>query len=462
MSSTLLELKPEELTRYRTERDPLGEKRVPDDVLYGVQTLRALENFQISSLRMDHSLITAFAEIKKAAAATHLDLGKLDEPSGKAIIHAAEELIEGQWRHEFALDVFQAGAGTSYNMNVNEVIANRALEIIGRARGEHEVINPNDHVNKSQSTNDVMPTAMRIASIRGLRLLVDVLRELETSFAKKSEEFAGIDKSGRTHLHDAVPMKLGDEFLAYAQNTRRATDRLASVEESLLEVPLGGTAVGTGTNSSPEYAKLALDKLREITSLPLKESTQRVALQQSLGDFMALSAALSCLAVELSKIANDLRLLNSGPHTGFNEIELAALQPGSSIMPGKVNPAVAEMLNMVSFHVLGHDAAITHCAHAGQLELNVMMPYVAYALLESLHVMRNAVATFDEKCVRLIKPHPEKMKEYAERSVGVAALYNDERGFMGAAELAKKAIDTGKSVNEIVEEEKTESGDGEK
>jgi len=457
-----LELKPEEVARYRTERDPLGEKRVPDDVLYGVQTMRALENFQISSLRMDHSLITAFAEIKKAAASTHLELGKLDEPIANAIIQAAEELIEGQWRHDFTLDVFQAGAGTSYNMNVNEVIANRALEMIGRARGEHEVINPNDHVNKSQSTNDVMPTAMRIASIRGLRLLVEVLRELETSFAKKSEEFAGIDKSARTHLHDAVPMKLGDEFLAYAQNTLRATDRLASVEESLLEVPLGGTAVGTGTNSSREYAPLALEKLREITRLPLKESKQRVALQQSLGDFMTLSAALSCLAVELSKIANDLRLMNSGPHTGLNEIELAALQPGSSIMPGKVNPAVAEMLNMVSFHVLGQDAAITHCAHAGQLELNVMMPYVAYALLESLHVMRNAVATFDEKCVRLIKPHEEKLGEYAERSVGVAALHNEERGFMGAAELAKKAIDTGKSINEIVEEEKAESGDGEK
>jgi aspartate ammonia-lyase len=462
VSSILLELNPEEATRYRTERDPLGEKRVPDDVLYGVQTLRALENFQISSLRIDHSLITAIAEIKKAAASAHLELGKLHEPIAKAIIYAAEEVIEGQWQQEFALDVFQAGAGTSYNMNVNEVIANRALEILGRARGEHEVINPNDQVNKSQSTNDVMPTAMRIASIRGLRLLVEMLRELEKSFATKADQFVDIEKSGRTHLHDAVPMKLGDEFRAYAQNTRRATDRLASVEASLLEVPLGGTAVGTGTNASPDYAQLVVKKLEDLTGLPLKESEQRVALQQSLGDFMALSAALSCLAVELSKIANDLRLLNSGPHTGFNEIELAALQPGSSIMPGKVNPAVAEMLNMVSFHVLGHDTAITHCAQAGQLELNVMMPYVAYALLESLHVMRNAVAMFDEKCVRLIKPHPEKTREYAERSVGVAALYNEERGFMGAAELAKKAIDTGKSVREVVEEEKAESNDGKK
>jgi aspartate ammonia-lyase len=452
-SNIELDMKPEPAIRYRTERDPLGEKRVPDNVLYGIQTLRALENFQISNLRIDYSLIVAFAEIKKAAALAHLKLKKLDQSIARAMIQAADEIIAGEWRKQFELDVFQAGAGTSYNMNVNEVIANRALEILGRRRGDYETIEPNDDVNKGQSTNDVMPTAMRIACIRGLRLLVEKLNELEKSFARKAEEFAGIDKSGRTHLHDAVPMKLGDEFRAYAQNIRRATDRLASVEDSLLEVPLGGTAVGTGTNAAPEYAEHALTNLRDITRLPVIGTQERVALQQSLGDFLALSAGLSCLAVELSKIANDLRLLNSGPHTGLNEIELAALQPGSSIMPGKVNPAVAEMLNMVSFHVMGQHAAVTHCAQAGQLELNVMMPYVAYALLEALPIMHNAVATFDEKCVRLIKAHPEKLREYAERSVGVAALYNEERGFMGAAELAKKAIDTGKSVKEVVAEE---------
>jgi len=438
---------------YRTERDPLGEKRVPADVLYGVQTLRALENFQISGLRMDHALIIAFAEIKKAAALANLELDELDKPIGKALVQAADELIKGQWREQFSLDVFQAGAGTSYNMNVNEVIANRALEILGRQRGDYKTIEPNDHVNKAQSTNDTMPTAMRIASVRGLWLLVDALKELEKSFAKKADEFADVEKSGRTHLHDAVPMKLGEEFSAYADNVHRATARLAAVEDSLLEVPLGGTALGTGTNASTEYAELAIENLREITGLQLKESKQRVALQQSLGDFLALSAALSGLAVELSKIANDLRLMNSGPHTGFNEIDLAALQPGSSIMPGKVNPAVAEMMNMVSFHVMGHHTAVTHCAQAGQLELNVMMPYVAYALLEALQIMRNAVTTFDANCVRLIKAHPEKMREYAERSVGVAALYNEERGFMGAAELAQKAVEKGKSVKEIVAEE---------
>jgi aspartate ammonia-lyase len=440
-------------TSYRTERDPIGEKKVPAGALYGVQTQRALENFQISNLRIDHSLIVAMAEIKKAAAMTHLELGKHDRPLGEAIIKAADELIEGQHKEQFSLDVFQAGAGTSYNMNVNEVIANRALEILGRKRGDYEVIEPNDDVNKAQSTNDVMPTAMRMSCVRSLRPLIDALTELEESFADKSKEFKDIQKSGRTHLHDAVPMTLGEEFCGYANNTHRVTERLSSAEEWLLEVPLGGTAVGTGTNAKPEYVEVVVEKLRKITNLPLKASKERVALQQSLGDFLELSSQLACTCVELSKIANDLRLLNSGPHTGFNEIELPALQPGSSIMPGKVNPAVAEMLNMVSFHVMGHHTAITHCAHAGQLELNVMMPYVAYAMLESLHVMRNAVATFDEKCVRLIKPHPDKLREYAERSVGVAALYNEERGFMGAAELAQKAIESGKSVKEVVDEE---------
>lgn len=444
---------PKRTRDYRVERDPIGEKRVPAGALYGVQTLRALENFQISGLRIERSLIKAFAEIKKAAAEAHLEIKELDEPIAKAIVQAAQEIIDGKWADQFSLDVFQAGAGTSYNMNVNEVIANRALELLGRPRGDYEHIDPNDKVNKAQSTNDVMPTAMRIAAVRGLRLLLDALAELEKSFAKKGQEFAKVEKSGRTHLHDAVPMTLGDEFSAYAFNVQRATQRLRALEDSLLEIPLGGTAVGTGTNAPPEFAPRAIARLNEITGLELKESPQRVASQQSLGDFVALSAGLSCLLVEVSKIANDLRLMNSGPHAGLDEIGLPALQPGSSIMPGKVNPAVAEMMNMVSFHVMGHHWAITHAAEAGQLELNVMMPYVAYALLESLQIMRNAIATFDEKCVRLIKAHPEKLCEYSERSVGRAALYNEERGFMGAAKLAQDAIEQGKSVEEVVAEE---------
>jgi aspartate ammonia-lyase len=439
---------------YRTERDPLGEKRVPAAALFGVQTLRAKETFQISKLRMNEALITAFAEIKRAAAEANLQNKQLDADIGKAIITAADEIIDGKWRDQFDLDVFQAGAGTSYNMNANEVIANRALDLLGFERGDQDRVSPNDHVNKSQSTNDVMPTAMRVTTVRMLRDLISALDSLATSFEKKGGEFQKIQKSGRTHLHDAVPMTLGDEFNAYAANVRRSTDRLKAAEEPLYEVPLGGTAVGTGVNAKPDYKRLAVKNLKQITKLPLRESDNPVPLTHSLGDFVAVSATLRCLAVELSKIANDLRLLNSGPHTGFNEIELPATQPGSSIMPGKVNPAVAEMLNMVCFHVIGNDTAITMCGEAGQLELNVMMPYVAYALLESLEVMEAAVRTFDEKCASVIRAHEDQCATYAERTVGKAALHNEELGFLGASELAQKAIDTGKSIDEVLAEDK--------
>src|SRR5215213_7761644 len=439
---------------FRIERDPLGEKRVPADALFGIQTLRAKESFQISKLRVHPALITAYAEIKLAAAETNLRNKQLDEDVGKAITRAAREIIDGNWRAQFDLDVFQAGAGTSYNMNVNEVIANRALDILGFERGDHECINPNDHVNKSQSTNDVMPTAMRITAVRLLRKLIASVDSLASSFEEKGEEFQKIEKSGRTHLHDAVPMTLGDEFTAYAANVRRSCDRLEAAEAPLLEIPLGGTAVGTGVNTKSKYKELAVKRLSEITELPLREAANAVQLTQSLGDFVAVSATLRCLAVELSKIANDLRLLNSGPHTGLNEIELPAVQPGSSIMPGKVNPAVAEMLNMVCFHVIGHDTAITMAAEAGQLEVNVMMPYVAYALVESLDVMAAAVHTFDEKCVRVIRAHPDQCRMYAERTVGKAALHNEELGFMGASELAKKAIESGKSIDEVLAEDR--------
>jgi aspartate ammonia-lyase len=439
---------------YRIERDPLGEKRVPSDVLFGIQTLRARETFQISNLRIHAELITALAEIKRAAAEANLRNKQLDTKIARAIIDAADEIIDGQWREQFDLDVFQAGAGTSYNMNMNEVIANRALELLGFERGDHERISPNDHVNKSQSTNDVMPTAMRISAIRLLRKLITALETLTHSLNEKAQEFKDIQKSGRTHLHDAVPMKLGDEFAAYAANVRRSCERLQATESPLLEVPLGGTAVGTGVNTKPHYKEIEIERLEKITGLPLRQADNAVALTNSLGDFVAVSAILRCLAVELSKIANDLRLMNSGPHTGFNEIELPATQPGSSIIPGKVNPGVAEMLNMVCFHVIGNDAAITVCGEAGQLELNVMMPYVAYALLESLQVMEAAVRTFDEKCARVIRAHQDQCATYAERTVGKAALHNEELGFLGASELANKAIETGKSIDEIRAEER--------
>jgi aspartate ammonia-lyase len=446
-------MKAQQKKAFRVEKDPLGEKEVPADALYGVQTARALENFRISSLRIHPGFFRAYAEIKRAAAEANIETGKLETKKGKVIIKAANELIAGKWADQFDLDVFQAGAGTSYNMNINEVIANRALEILGLERGDHDEINPNDDVNKSQSTNDTMPTAMRITAVRLLKEVCEALDKLTEAFDGKAKEFAKYEKSGRTHLHDAVPMTLGDEFGAYAANLKRAVDRLRFHEACLLEIPLGGTAVGTGTNADKKYAPLAIKKLGEITELKLKEAKNKVASQSSLGDFVALSASLRCLCVELQKIANDLRLMNSGPHTAMFEIELPAKQPGSSIMPGKVNPAMAEMMNMVCFHIAGHDSAIAACGEAGQLELNVMMPYVAYALFESLDVMTKAAATFDKECVREIKPRPKEMKRFLERSVGQAALLNEELGFMGAAEIAMKAMEEEKTIREIAEHE---------
>jgi aspartate ammonia-lyase len=440
---------------FRIERDPIGDKRVPAGALYGVQTTRALENFQISSLRIHPGFITAIAEIKKAAAETNVATGVLTPDIGGAIVSAADEVIAGHWRDQFQLDVFQAGAGTSYNMNVNEVVANRALELLGSRRGEYHRINPNDHVNKSQSSNDVIPTAIRITTHRLATRCVDALQALGDSFIAKGDEFRDVVKAGRTHLHDATPIKLGEEFRAYGRNVHRATSGLRRTMELLLEVPLGGTAVGTGINTHPDYASQAVSRLSAMTRLPLKEAADRIQLQQSVGDFVAVSGVLRSIAVELGKIANDLRLLNSGPHTGFAEIELPALQPGSSIMPGKVNPAVAEMLNMVCFHVIGRDQAIAICGEAGQLELNVMMPYIAFGLFEALDLMTAAVRTFDDKCVKLIEADRERCREFCEHSVGLAALHNDELGFMGAAALAKRAMETGRTIDDLLEEHRS-------
>ncbi|MEO5821722.1 MAG: aspartate ammonia-lyase [Vicinamibacteraceae bacterium] len=442
----------------RIERDPIGDLEVPLRALYGIQTARALDTFQISSVRNHPALTTAFAEIKKAAALANMASGGLDDRRGRAIVRAADEVIAGQWRDHFPLDAFQAGAGTSSNMNMNEVLANRALELLGYGRGDYGQLHPNDHVNRSQSTNDTMPTAIRIAALRLLGALSTAVDGLVDAFEAKAIEWAEVRKAGRTHLHDATPMTLGQECDAYAANIRRAGDRLRAQESLLAEVPLGGTAIGTGINTPPGFAALAVAHLGAITSLPLREAPNRIAAQQSLGDFVALSGALRGLAVELGKIANDLRLLSSGPHTGLDEIELPALQPGSSIMPGKVNPVVAEMLNMVCFHVIGHDVAITMAGDAGQLELNVMLPYVAYALLDSLDVMAHAVDVFDTKTVRLLKAHPDRCAYFAERTVGAATALNEELGFQGAAEVAQEAIRSGRSVAEVMAERRAAGG----
>jgi len=370
-------------------------------------------------------------------------------------------VVAGHWRDQFDLDAFQAGAGTSTNMNVNEVVANRALELLGFARGDYGQLHPNDHVNRSQSTNDTMPTAMRIAAARLSRALTAAAEALADGFEAKAAEWKDVRKAGRTHLHDATPLTLGQECAAYAANIRRAAARIRAQEPALVEIPLGGTAIGTGVNTPPDFVAFVVPQLAAITGLPLVPAADRIASQQSLGDFVALSGSLRGLAVEVSKIANDLRLLSSGPHTGLDEIELPALQPGSSIMPGKVNPVVAEMMNMVSFHVIGHDVAITLCGEAGQLELNVMLPYVAYALLESLEVLAHAVTTFDVKTVRLMEAHVERCRSYAERTVGAATALNLELGFQGAAEVAQEAIRSGRTVDEVMAERRTrETGTG--
>jgi aspartate ammonia-lyase len=449
---------PRTVEPQRVERDPIGEREVPLKALYGIQTARALDTFQISTARVHPALISAYAEIKKAAALANTAAGALDERRGKAIIRAAEEVIGGQWREHFPLDAFQAGAGTSTNMNVNEVLANRALELLGYGRGDYGQLHPNDHVNRSQSTNDTMPTAMRVAALRLLRSLLEAVDGLVGAFEDRAMAWADVRKAGRTHLHDATPMTLGQEFRAYAVNVGRAADRLRGVEGPLGDLPLGGTAIGTGINAAPGFAAAAVGHLAAMTGLPLREAQDRIASQQSLGDFVAVSGALRGLAVELGKIANDLRLLSSGPHTGLDEIELPALQPGSSIMPGKVNPVVAEMMNMVCFHVIGHDVAITMAGEAGQLELNVMLPFVAHALLDSLEVMTGAVRTFDTKTVRLLTAHPDRCAYFAERTVGAATALNDELGFQGAAEVAQEAMRSGRTVAEVVAERRRGKG----
>ena len=440
--------------QFRLESDPLGEVRVPSHAMYGVQTRRALENFQISRLRAHPLLITAFVEIKKAAAEANLQTGTLDPDIAEVIIRAADELLAGSWHDQFDLDVFQAGAGTSYNMNVNEVIANRALEMLGRRRGEYERLNPNDHVNKAQSTNDTMPTAMRTAAVRLLRRLLVALDELTASLTAKADEFADVVKSGRTHLHDATAMTLGQEFGGYADNVARAAERLRAAEAPLLEIPLGGTAVGTGVNTHPDYARVATARLGEITGLALREARNRFQSMQSLGDFVALSGALRSLAIELSKIANDLRLLSSGPHTGLDEIELPAVQPGSSIMPGKVNPVIPEVVNMVCFRVIGSDQTVTMAAEAGQLQLNVFEPVIAACIFEAQTLFINAARTLREHCIEGITVNADVCRHYVDYSIGTVTALNPVIGYERATELATEAQKTGRGILELVREQR--------
>src|SRR6188508_1898926 len=378
------------MTDTRIERDPLGEKPVPADALYGIQTLRAAENFPISGLRPLPAFVDAVVWIKLAAALTHRETGRLEPRLADAIVRAAHEVLAGRHRDQFIVDVYQAGAGTSHNMNVNEVLANRANEILGAARGSYAPVHPNDHVNMAQSTNDVIPTAMRLATLAALPHTLSALERLAYALLAKGQAFDGIVKSGRTHLQDATPIRLGQEFTAYGRTVHRHRDKLTQAADWLREMNIGGTAVGTGINAEPEYPALMVKHLQEVSGLQL---------MQSMGDIATFSGAFRAYVLDLNKIANDIRLLASGPRTGLAEILLPAVQPGSSIMPGKVNPSIAEMVNQVCYQVLGLDLTVALAVEAGQLELNVMMPVMGHNAVFGMMILGNATRVFAEKCV---------------------------------------------------------------
>jgi aspartate ammonia-lyase len=438
----------------RTEKDSLGTKEIPAAVYYGIQTARAVENYPISGMRAHSTFIQALGMIKQAAAEANQELGLVDEKRARAIVQAAKEVQQGKWDPEFVVDVFQAGAGVSLHMNSNEVIANRALEILGGALGDYSVVHPNDHVNYGQSTNDVIPTAMRLASLLELEKLYPVLDGLAAAFDAKGKEFWNILKSGRTHMQDAVPMRLGQEFAAYAGAIRRAKDAIRQSSEMLRELGLGGSAVGTGINTHPDYREKAIANLARISGQKLKPvDDMRYAMNSNLG-MAAVSSALRNLALEVIRISNDLRLLSSGPNTGFGEINLPALQPGSSIMPGKINPVMPELAAMVSFQVVGNDVAVAMAVQAGQLELNVMMPTMAYSVLQSITILTNMLRQFSERCVKGITANEKKNAFYAQSTVSLATALNPYIGYAKAAEIAKESVATGRSIIEIAREKK--------
>src|SRR5581483_9987245 len=401
---------------YRIERDPLGELKVPADAYYGVQTARAVANFPISGLRAHADLVTATILIKKAAAEANASLGRLDPDVARAIVAAADEVLGGRLRDQFVVDVYQAGAGTSHNMNANEVLANRAAEILGGDRGTYTRVHPNDHVNMGQSTNDVFPTATRLALLLGAGPLVAAARALVDGLARKGDEFADVLKTGRTHLQDAVPITLGQEFSGFAACVQAGADDVAAAAEQLQELNIGATAVGTSLNAGDEYRRLVVQNLARDTNLPLKPAVNLFRVTQSMGDVLAYSSALRRLAVELGKIASDLRLLSMGPRAGLAEIALPPVQPGSSIMPGKVNPSVPEMVNQVCFQVMGCDTTVAIACEAGQLELNVMMPVIAWNALHASSILREAMKVLRARCVDGIAANEARARELLERS----------------------------------------------
>lgn len=436
----------------RVEHDLLGDREIPIEYYFGIQTVRAMENFNISRVRLHFfpALIKGLAVVKKGAAMANCDLELLDTEKAEAIIKACDEIIAGKLKEHFVVDMVQGGAGTSTNMNANEVIANRALEIMGYGRGQYKVIHPNNHVNLSQSTNDAYPTAVKLALLFSNERLIEQVKELVKSFRAKGKEFAHIIKMGRTQLQDAVPMTLGQEFEAYAANLDEEVDRLTQNVKLFLEINMGATAIGTGINSDPDYTPLCVKHLAEVSGYPLKAAHNMIEATNDTGAFVIYSSAVKRLAVKLSKICNDLRLLSSGPRCGLNEINLPPMQPGSTIMPGKVNPVIPEVVNQVAYKVFGNDLTVTFAAEAGQLELNVMEPIIVHSMFESIEMLCNAMGTLKNKCVDGITANEEHLKQMVYNSIGLVTALNPYLGYDISTELAATALKTGRGVYELV------------
>jgi fumarate hydratase, class II len=438
----------------RTEKDPLGPLPVPNDALYGVQTVRAVQNFPISGLRPLWPLMRSQVWIKKAAALTHKETGRLDARSADAIVRAADEALDRKHDAQFIVDPYQAGAGTSLNMNVNEVLANRANEILGGKRGEYKPVHPNDHVNMAQSTNDTIPTNIRLSILAELPALVGAFETLRDALAEKGREFDHVVKAGRTHLQDAMPIRLGQEFTAYAGSIGRAIRRAQEAADYLRDLGIGGSAVGTGVTVEKEYPDLMNKYLKQITGLDVRVGEDRIQLMQSMGDPAAFSATLRGLAIDLSKIASDLRLMVMGPRTGINEITLPAVQPGSSIMPGKINPSIPEMVNQVCFQVIGCDTTVAIAAEHGQLELNVMMPVIGHNILLAMTILTNAARVLAERTVKGITANEEMCSYWVERSAALATALMPHIGYARAAEISKQSVKEGTLIRDLVERDK--------
>ena len=434
----------------RIEKDSMGDRNIPKDAYYGAQTSRALENFPISGLKPKPSYVDATIHIKRAAAIVNKELGLLDAKIADAIVKAADEILSGKLREWFVVDVYQAGAGTSHNMNCNEVLANRAVELLGGQKGDYKMVSPNDHVNMAQSTNDVCPTAIRVGALMEVRKLLPVLESLEKALLQKGKEFDDIVKSGRTHLMDAVPVRLGQEFTAYGVNVRKHRTAIEHASDASKELGIGGTATGTGLNAHPKFRPMMVEQLTKQTGIQFSTAEDYFEAMQSLRPMAELSNAMRNFAQDLSRIANDLRLLGSGPKTGLQEIFLPAVQPGSSIMPGKVNPSMAEMVNQVCFQVIGCDTTVFMSAQAGQLELNVMMPVVAFNLLHEIEILRTATDVFIKFCIAGITANAERCQYYAENSTSIVTVLNPHIGYLAAAEIAKEYIKSGKPIRELV------------